>query len=326
MNIKNADRDDEIYTGKLRYKDDDYQFVFSGAQLRLIPLCEEMHLSMWKFEMKEITKGTYTWSEPQQIDEDVLIGNCYENGKQIIFLPKQGSCIYQKNSVLFIDLNAYIVCKYIRNSIDRITFNGPEINCIHPVNQAVECTFDIENVATNGVFSVTTKDFESTTTKKQSFDVGGEKVTVYFGVSRMMSTKIWEPPVTLSSSIMFELNATNDYRFILRLWYIARQFVQFLCYRKNIQFSKVELAAPCDGGKHENFAELYVLDEDRETEINTLKKGRYIKQTHIAGHEGEILSQIANDRIYLRHLPESFHSSQHINEARYVMMTATLEW
>lgn len=126
--------------------------------------------------------------------------------------------------------------------------------------------------------------------------------------------------------LMFEFDATDDYRFVLRLWYIGKQFIQFLCYRKNVEFSKVELAAPCENGTHETFAELYVLDEGVDTEIQTLKDGRYIKQAYISGHEGQILSDIASEKLYLRHLPDSFQSGKHIDAARFVMITAAFEW
>jgi hypothetical protein len=89
---------------------------------------------------------------------------------------------------------------------------------------------------------------------------------------------------------------------------------------------QAELAAPFEGGKHEPFATMFFLGQDGETESETLKKGRYIKQVHISGHEGEILSDIADDNIYLRHLPETYRSGRHINAARFVMITAAFEW
>lgn len=46
----------------------------------------------------------------------------------------------------------------------------------------------------------------------------------------------------------------------------------------------------------------------------------------ISGHEGEILSDIAEDNLYLRHLPDTYQSGRHINAARFVMITAAFEW
>lgn len=84
-----------------------------------------------------------------------------------------------------------------------------------------------------------------------------------------------------------------------------------------------ELDAPCEDGKHENFAVLYVLGEDKETELDELKKGKYIQQQYIVGAEGAILSDIASDMLYLRHLP---HSHSPIDAARFIMITAAFEW
>lgn len=327
MNIKTIDLDKKLYTGFLEFEGEDYQFVFVDQTLRIIPTNAESRNGMWRYGMKEITQGTYTWDEPPRMDQDVIIGRCNETNQKIIFLPKKGSYIAHQNSVLLIDLEAYIICKYERDKIDRISFTGPEINGIHPTSQAIEYTLDPDAFVNSGTFEVKTRDFDCTTTQKQEFTVDSKPVSVSFGVSRTMSTKNWEPPMKLSSDMLFELDATDDYRFILRLWYVAKQFVQFLCYRKDVHFSEVNLAAPCEDGKHETFATIYVFGEkSNDIDTKTLKDGRYIKQIHIAGHEGEILSNIADNKIYLRNLPESYATGQHIDAARFVMITAAFEW
>ena len=326
LEINRSISNGKIYIGSLQYQNTDYQFVFFDAKLQLIPLDKSNRLSMWKFRKKEITNGVYTWDEPPRMEEEILTGICYESGQPIVFLPKKGSYISRKNAVLFIDLRAYIICKYSRNSIDRISFSSPEIDCIHPATQALEYTLDIQSFINNGTFSISGKDFEYTTTSKQFFVVDTKTISVSFGISRGISTHIGEPPITLCSNMLFEFDAITDFTFILRLWHIAKQFIQFLCYRKNIQFRKIELDAPCEDGNHETFAELYVLDQNNEPEIEALNDGRYIKQTYISDHEGQILSDIANDNLYLRHLPESFRTGKHIDAARFVMITAAFEW
>lgn len=327
MNIKITDFEDSVYTGFLKYEDENYQFVFSGETLRMIPESTEKRNDMWKFGMKEIVQGTYTWGDPPRMEQDVIIGRCNETNQKIVFLPKKGSYIAHQNSVLLIALETYIICKYERDKIDRIAFTGPEINGIHPTSQAIEYTIVPDSFVNSGTFEVKTRDFDCTTTQKQEFTVDSKSVSVSFGVSRTMSTKNWEPPMKLSSNMLFELDATDDYRFILQLWYIAKQFIQFLCYRKDVHFSEVNLAAPCEDGKHELFAAMYVFGEKpNDIDTKTLKDGRYIKQIHIAGHEGELLSNIADNEIYLRNLPESYATGQHIDAARFVMITAAFEW
>lgn len=315
-----------FYTGTLQYREINFTFAFDKNELRLIPPKEKEHEIEWEWGWKPLGNGAYTLGEPIPVGLDFLIGECNETRHRIVFLPKQGATLGLYNSVVYIPLAAYVICKYDRDSIDRVSFSCPEINYIHPVNQAITLTLPMEESRDKGIVSVSTQGFERTTTVKQTFISDGKEIKAYFGISRAVSTKIHEPPLRLDSSLMFEFDAIEDYRFIYRLWWIAREFVRFLCYRKNVFIPKVELAAPSEGGKHEAFATMYLLGQDGETETDALKKGRYIKQGHIFGHEGEILSDIAEDNLYLRHLPETFQSGRHIDAARFVMITAAFEW
>lgn len=315
-----------LYTGTLLYRDINFTFAFDRKELRLIPPEDKAHIVEWDWQLKEIRPGVSTFADSIPVEEPFLIGECNETRFKIIFIPEQGCVLGFHNHVVRMPLAAYVLCKYNRETVDRVSFSCPEINYIHPVNQAISLTVPTEELIEKGTYTVSTRDFDATTTEKQSFSVDDKELAVYFGISRSVSTQIHEPPLRVDSSLMFELEATNDYRFIYRLWWIAREFIRFLCYRDNIFISHITLSAPCEGGKHEPFATMYILNQDGETEAETLKKGRYIRQSYIAGHEGEILSDIAKDNIYLRHLPESYHSGRHINAARFVMITAAFEW
>lgn len=114
--------------------------------------------------------------------------------------------------------------------------------------------------------------------------------------------------------------------YLFALWSIAKCFVQYLCYRKNVDLLSVEVSAPFEDGKHEKFATLYIIDESIDNEPEILEKRRYIKQEYISGAEGKILNDIGKDKIYLRHLPETYRIGRSIDAARFVMITAAFEW
>ncbi len=314
-----------IYTGKLKYKNVDFSFMFDCKELRLIPPEDKRHEIEMEWIMTPIGNGVYTMGNPLKMNDSYLTGKCNENGHSLIFITQQGANIGSNNSVLFVKIVAYIECNYDRETIDRLSFSSPEINCIYPVNLAYNYSIDSENFS-NGVFSITTLSFDSTSTEKQIFKVGEEDVNVIFSVSRSMSTKIGEAPVTLRSTMLFEFGATNDYSFILQLWRVAKEFIQYLCYRKNVYLPIVELSAPYPDGKHEKFATLHVLDEEGDSEQEMLKKGRYIKHQYISGYEGKILTDIASNLLYTRHLPITYESGRHIDASRFIMITAALEW
>lgn len=316
----------ELYTGTLLYKGINFTFAFDKPELRLIPSEEDRHIIEWDWKMKAIGQGAYTFADPIRIDEPYIIGECNETNRKIVFIPKQGSTLGLYNSVVRILPVAYIICSSDSDAITGMSFSCPELNYIHPVNQALMLDIPADRLGNNGVFTVSTRDFSLTTTEKQTFIVDGNEIRANFGITRTVSTKIHEEPLRLDSSLRFEFDPLNDYEFIYRLWWIARDFVRFLCYRKNVFITTAKLLAPSEGGGQRQFATMYLLEQDGATELEALKKGRYIKQIHIAGHEGEILSDIADDNLYLRHLPDTYQAGLHMNAARFVMITAAFEW
>lgn len=317
----------QIFTGKLNYNNDDYEFVFDGKELKLILLNENREKIEEEFAMKEIVRG-FSIDKISVMKEKYLIGKCYENNKTIIFLTQQNAHIMSSNSILSIKLVGYIISNELEmNDIDRMTFKCPEISCIYSRNQAYQFSLD-NKIAKNGVFSLKTIDFDLTSTEKQSFLVDDKNIQIQFSISRGISKQIDESPISINSIMIFEFDKTRDYDFILKLWYIAKEFLQFLCYRKDIYLPMVDLSMPYEGeeGKHQKIATLYILNELDSTDFDTLKKGRYISQKYIEGLEGKILTDIANGSLYLRHIPETYKAGRLINASRFIMITAAFEW
>ena len=92
--------------------------------------------------------------------------------------------------MVLVELTAYVICKRDCDLIDRVEFTCPEINYIHPVNQAVELIMDPFSFAEKGVVTVNAPSFDITTTEKQAFNVDGKEVILFFAIARTVSTKI----------------------------------------------------------------------------------------------------------------------------------------
>ncbi len=322
-------KNNTIYTGQLTYKNVDFTFVFDGKILRLIPFedkCVEIEENWLR---TYIAAGIYMPNTPE-MEESCLLGTCYESGQKIAFIMKKGSRMNNTrfSAVLSVSVIAYIIFRYDIDEIDKITFTNPEIDAIYPVNQSISISLgtDGKKINSNGVMSVTTKAFDSTTTKSQIFTVDNKNITSYFSISRWISFRNNESPISLNSLLVFEFEPTNDYEFILKLWAVAKNFLSYLCYRKNVYLPTAKLYTPCADGKHEELAILHVLGEDNTPDIDNINKGRYIGQTLIAGYEGKILEDIAANKIYLRHIPETYESGRRIDAARFIMITTAFEW
>lgn len=321
------EKDILLYTGKLEYKGLILLFAFSGDELRLIPESEEQQrIIEYEWKMKPLREGAFTFADPTPVGDAYLVGKCNETGRKMVFYPVPGSYLSYYMSTICIPIFAYTTCRFERNNIDRIKISCPEINYIHPVQAIIDKQFDYSSFAEKGSATLTVQTFNETTTDKQPFEVDGKMVYAYFGIWRQIGGKNDEPPLSAQSSLMFEFEPTDDYSFVVRLWWIAKAFISFLCYRTNIHIPSIQLDAPYEGGKHEFFATVHFLNQEEELEKDALNAGRYIKQCYIAGSEGAILSDIANELLYTRHLPQSYRIGRKIDAARFVMLTAAFEW
>ena len=318
--------DTRIYTGVTKYKDIDFTFVFNGENLRLIPTTENVRKVETEWLMTPIAKGTFIPNTDLKMEDSFLIGRCHENGKRIVFFTQKNAIISSNNLVLIVQLIGYLECSTGKEKFGKISFLGPEINIIHPVNQSFDFSFNPTTVSSDGVFSITTKNFDITSTTPQEFEVDEKKVNVQFSVSRKFSTKILEPPILLESSMLFEFNETEDYDFLVRLWFIAKEFISFLCYRNNICMKPAVVSSKNQDGKYQFFGILTMMNQGTEEELYALKQNRCIKQSTISGHEGQILTDIAGDSLYTRHLPKTYDDGRHIDASRFIMITAAFEW
>lgn len=318
--------DTRIYTGVTKYKDIDFTFVFNGENLRLIPTTENVRKVETEWLMTPIAKGTFIPNTDLKMEDSFLIGRCHENGKRIVFFTQKNANISSNNSVLIVQLIGYLECSTGKEKFGKISFLGPEINIIHPVNQSFDFSFNPTTVSSDGVFSITTKNFDITSTTPQEFEVDEKKVNVQLSVSRKFSTKILEPPILLESSMLFEFDETEDYDFLVRLWFIAKEFISFLCYRNNICMKPAVVSSRNQDGKYQSFGILTMMNQGTEEELYALKQNRCIKQSTISGHEGQILTDIACDSLYTRHLPKTYEDGRHIDASRFIMITAAFEW
>ena len=222
------------YTGTLEYKGVQFTFVFDKKILKLNPP-EEKKDEVRNWFLKEITPGTYTLGDPIYIKE-IIYGKCNETGQKIIFIPANND-IGRISSTLIVYIDYYIINKYNRTKIDRIAIQGPEINCIFPTSLALRNI----NWKENGELDISTKSFTETTSEKEIFKIDENELSVYFGISISSSYKNGESPLTLSSTMFIEFNPTEDYKFIIKVLEISKQLIQYIFYRINIIFYKVEL-------------------------------------------------------------------------------------
>ena len=309
-----------MLTGTLQMMGYEFFFTFDEEKLSLIPKEGDKDKIRFSWFNTELGKGIFSWSrEPRFVEEDFLYGRINETNQVIIFLTNKYNQLQENNGIITVPILAYFFSYSDRPMISWMSFRGLELDYIYPINHAFEISYNPEEH--DGKINISTYDFDSTTTEKQKFSVFGKEVQVYFGITRSTSLSIEKPPLVLSSSMVFHFEETQDYFFVRELYRIAKEFIQFLCNRRNVSFTDIRLSN--NQGK---VGEFNVIEESIEIEMKPLKDGRYIQQKYIAGYEGKILDDIAENNLYLRHLGKSFRDSRIIDAASFVLRTAAFEW
>ncbi|MBR2002944.1 MAG: hypothetical protein IJ991_02035 [Thermoguttaceae bacterium] len=339
----NVDSPLTTFTGRLIYREIEFVFVFDGKELFLVAPKE-----------KEDEIRTEWVDVRQRIETPFLIGKCVENLQTLIFILNPSALLKRRNSTLIFEPVAYVESNRSADAlINFISFDAPELDGVWPVNSFWTKSDDQSRP---GVHKFETKDFDATTSAAQTFKVGDcddcdeiehcekrrklskrnrcdkrriRKVRMSFCAEKMTDPGITRTPLTLNSALRFEFEPTNDYRFIYRLYRIARLFLAFLCYRTNVYLPVANLAGPGNGGKRRTFATLRIIDEIDETgptDEKALEKRAYVKQAQIAGLEGKILTKLAATELYVRHIPETYKARASVDAARFVMTTAAFEW
>lgn len=309
-----------MLTGNVKYNDLDYFFLLDENEnrLQLIPI-EKPSYAISNFQITTI--------EPEPVKNQLLVGKTNENGKVIVFVTICGSHIKRVNKVLFLKIYAYFLLDTTNTvCINKISFSSPEIDRIFDVNRAFNLVFDINQFIDKGIVTIQTADFESTSTASSSFSVGQKEVSVSFEIIRNISTQFGKPPLSLNSCMCFEFEATDDYSFLVDLCHYARNFIRFLCFRKNIFFTAIDVYTSTEDGKHLKIGKLHIINDNHKSEEEPNLNNQCIKYEYIQGKEGRILSDIVLNSLFLRHLPKTYADSKHIDIASFIMITAAFEW
>lgn len=314
-----------MLTGTLSYESNNYTFILNEDSNELIlisPLSDESINPLTNFNSIVFSDNSLIIHEPY------LKGITNETHKQIIAFTQQNSRIKKINNVLYIKLIAYIIFNAnISDEFNQVAFSSDEIDRIFNVNRTLNLGIsEIISASSTGIINISTKGFEETTSKPQEFVVKGKEVSVYFDINRNISKNIGKPPLSLNSFLCFKFSPTDDYSFIWELCTYAKQFVRFLCYRNNINFTSIKLYSPYENDKLIQTGNIFLCNQNQFFEKDPQVFDRCIKYEYISGSEGLILSDIVKSNIYFKHIPKSFDDGNHIDTARFIMITSAFEW
>ena len=306
--------------GTLKYKQIEFEFLIEENNLRLNPKSgyEDQFAKEFRTVFKE---GAYTDKE-NYLEGNYLVGQRLENYQNIVIIPSSkriSSSIF--NDYLYIEIQ-YIIYLNSQEPISRMSIYCNELNVIYDTRRAIEKS----EFNTNGEVEVKLKSFNDTETDKFKFKIRNKEIKCSLNISKTLYGKTTEYPVRIRSSIALEFEPIQDYSILSDLYNIIKRFIQYLCYRRNIKIEEVNICTATENGKYRRIGTLETINDDIIKEENKILENRFISYDYIKGYEDNILQSIADNNLYMRHIPLSYKEGKRVNEATFIMTTAAFEW
>lgn len=321
---------DIVYHGKLNFKGYNFTYLLENFLLTLYPEEKDKNTISNNIFYDEINKGTYALKNKVYVEKSYLIATVDGSDKLLIMFFQEKTKISRSNIFRLHDIVLYVPCVAYALviddiKIDKLLISCEELNYIYPVSNFIKVNKTDKEDMINGVLSLETLDFVSSTSKPSSFVFNNSVIKSFFTVGRYISFEN-PKPLSLDSYLNFEITNGLDYEHLINVFLIADNFLQFLCYRKNINYSSIKLLSKDKDERYEQIGHLVVNVSNREKENDYIIKNRFIPFKSIAGIEERIFKDIVNKRLYTRHYPSSHKNNTISYSTRFVLITSAFEW
>lgn len=302
-----------IVFGELIYENRKYQFEF-----------EDNILQMYEFKSELVSDSTqgiplFAFFPGEKPQMDSLTGVCYPDGHSILFLDVVDAGT--RNNVLLYRVRQHIEYKKAFSSstpISCLSIQADELNYIYPVGQTYK--YELDETGINSISIQSSPDDQ-----RWTFNLNETCVTVSFDIMRTFTYD--ESPLRLQSALYMEFEPTEDHDFITRLFTIGRNFLRYVCYRRNINITQSSVYAHDENRKIwlvGSFDAAWLHTDYPETKKRM--KRNIIPVSSLGNSLGYLFQKLSDDTLYLRHIPESIKDARGITPAHSVMLTAAFEY
>ncbi len=307
--------------GELRYRDIEFDFILENSELNL-QVKNNYENEFKNIFYKNLGNGSYT-TRDVYFEEGYLIGKNKENfGTMIMIINKKQFLHNFINNNLSIEVDSVFEL-YRNTNISRISLYAKEMDYIYNIEKAIkERKFNYNN----GEINILINSIKETESKDIKFQLDGKEIRCSFSISRIMHGGINSYPIQIKSDFSAYFEPTSDYIFILKIYRIIEQFIQFLCFRRNINIEEVHVHNKNEKEFYEKIGTIELFENKVDEEEQKIIERRYIPFNLIQDNVENIFQELANDSLYMRHLPDSYIKGKSENEASFVILVAAFEW
>lgn len=287
----------------------------------------------YKFEDKCLTVYSCN-SIPIHEKEDVdlnlnsnteyLIANDLSTGKTILFFVD--SIPFDDDGPIFWTSTSVKVYFYIILSTEIENFNitkaslsFEELNKFFPLRNGLK----YEMCYDNRTVKLETISYEQTV-EKFEFIAKGESIKSEVGIKQTISGDP-QNPLKLTAILDCSFEKTQNIELLLDLYGTIKRLFCFLCRRKSVSISDINLLGDDEENKQINIGKLFVLFENAKTEDEKIIE-KTVKFHLLKRKFPDLVQLISDDKLYFEHIPQSEEDSHHITVSSFILNAAAFEW
>lgn len=216
-------------------------------------------------------------------------------------------------------VSSYMISSDEVLAYDSLVVQADELNYLYPPSQAYSFSENLDTVFVDE-FDKNIETF--------SFDMNEEHIEAKLRIQSFSHIGTGSP---LSSCTYLNLTFSEkkELSFAEDLTFLIKRFLMFVTFRRNVNCTKLTLMRRREPDKinRTSVGELFINMRDSFV-IETDKKvrERVINYSLIKEHLNNLFTNLANEEVYMSHLPETIQESRLITPARYIMVTAGFEW
>lgn len=216
-------------------------------------------------------------------------------------------------------VSSYMISSDEVLAYDSLVVQADELNYLYHPSQGYSFSEKLDTVFVDR-FNKITEIF--------SFDLNEEHIEANLRIEKHLHFGSGTP--TSSYTVLdLTFNEKAELSFAEDLTFLIKRFLMFVTFRRNVNCTKLTLMRRREPDKinRTSVGELFINIRDSFV-IETDKKvrERVIDYSLIKEHLNSLFTNLANEEVYMSHLPETIQDSRLITPARYIMVTAGFEW
>lgn len=296
-----------------------YPFAFLGEKLKVYPIADNGDIITKDDKYDELIPGVFVCKNKMEkaIDEIELNGKLVD-GRKITFkvyndpTEIEGFCTFvvvsvyiyipEEKNPIFEEGKANIVeWKVEKNNIDGIIISGREIDFFFNPAEIFEHRYKLDNGSSRFTeFNVTARQNDDENCGKFVLEENDCKILVR-SIAKINEES--KTPFNSYSELVLNFSKNITLEQVETIIISIQKCFQYLCRRKNIEFSNIETFCNTENGKRRRFG-VYQLNWNRNfEETNPKANSQIIDYKILKTSLGQLVQAFINGEMYLNHLP-----------------------